>query len=118
MAYKFCFFCGGHQDYMTLFPLGGEYTNDAQQCSMCVGLVGPQSAAIFEVTDKDPGTDNPIVQPGVWFTGRWTTVSYQTLRHLYPEDIAARVAQARAGTLSWAAYRRHRLDVYRADMLM
>lgn len=113
---KFCFFCGGHQDYMVLYPLGGDYTGDAQQCAMCVGMVGPNAAAIFEVTEHDPGCGNPELMPGVWFTGRWTTISKANLPNIYGERAAA-VAQAGAGTLLHFRYRSHRLDIYQESFL-
>lgn len=115
---ELCFFCGGHQDLQTMFPCGGEYTGAAaHQCSMCHALIAPHQVAIFEATEQDPGCGNPQVQPGIWFTGRWTTMEKQYLHNIYPAEIAARVAKAGAGTLGRHRYRAHRLDVYSRDML-
>lgn len=115
---QLCFFCGGHQDLQPYFVLGGEYAGKADHsCKMCLQMIEPNQAAIFEVTDQDPGCNNPEHQPGIWFTGRWTVVLKQYLPTIYNADTAARVAQAGAGTLRWDRYRGHRLDVYMKNIL-
>lgn len=113
-----CFFCGGHQDLTTLFPMGGIYTGIADHgCPLCLQCIAPHQAAIFEVVEQDPGCGNPKVQDGVWFTGRWTCVPKSYLTNIYPADTAARVAQGGAGTLNAFRYRNHRLDVYQPVLL-
>lgn len=114
---KICFFCGGHQDTRLEFP-SGEYTAEANhQCPLCLSLIAPGHAAIFECTEKDPGCGNPLVKDGVWYTGRWTTVGHHYLPNIYGSEVAARVAQAGAGTLNSFNYRAHRLDTYTNGIL-
>lgn len=115
---RLCFFCGGHQDLLALFPMGGEYTGaNTPGCDLCRSMITTAEVAIFECTEQNPDCGNPEVQPGVWFTGRWTTVPKTYLKSMYAEEVAAKVAQAGAGTLNQFRYRSHRLDVYRREVL-
>lgn len=118
MKSPICFFCGGHQDIRMAFPDGGHYTAAADhKCSLCLAMIGAQEVAIFECTEHDPGCGNPLVQDGVWYTGRWTTVGHHYLNRLYAPEVAARVAQAGAGVLNSFNYRSHRLDTYNKGIL-
>lgn len=116
---ELCFFCGGHQDLLTLYPMGGTYTGNpaVTHCPLCLSMIEPNQAAIFECTDRDPQCSNPLVKEGVWYTGRWTTVPKSFLARIYNPQTAAQVAEAGAGILHSHNYRSHQLDVYTKGIL-
>lgn len=75
---ELCFFCGGNRTKsirvvspVALPPARPDQTYPCINCQCCAQ---PDEIMIFEVTEKDPGCDNPILQDGVWFTGRWACV--------------------------------------------
>lgn len=114
---KLCFFCGGNQDLMVQYSLGGEYTGAADHaCQWCRNLIGANQVGIFEVTEQDPGHDVKFNER-VWYTGRWVTVGKQYLKNLFVPEVAAKVAEAGAGVLNNHTYRANRLDTYCVGIL-
>lgn len=109
--FQMCFFCGGNQDLPVNYAFGGEYTGSPAHCSVCLSLIGKDQVGIFEVTDQYPGHDI-MFNDHIWYTGRWVTVGKRFLHGLYKPEIAARVAEAKAGVLNVHSYRTARLDSY------
>lgn len=78
---SFCFFCGGNT--RTDFWAWPRPYEPANPCESCRSIVDDDHVAIFEVIEQDPGCDNLQLKPGVWYTGRWTTLLKEEIQALF-----------------------------------
>lgn len=111
-----CFFCGGNPQY-TFQTQRIPYTGERKPCCLCKAMIADDEIAIFEMSEVDPGSGNPVFQPGVWYTGRWATVPKEHVVHIFGRNNGSIVLAHGYGCLRYDNYHKALLDKYPAGAL-